>query len=383
MEAIKRMKFWIGLGLLVVASGVVLGVWFVPARKKSASFLSDWRSKETKIRAYEGMSDVRGPADVTALKELQQRYQQQLEEAKELLAEWDKLLEDYIPDEDGSRRQLDGAAWKVAYAARVDALEEDAQESFPSAPASIVVQRDFGRAWPTPEEMRQEAKRYWVQFYLLEAISAVNKVSDVVPTLKVFQLVERPDRLLGADDASMFQPIPFEFQFATEFKNLPMVLHKLLQCRVPVSVTTLSVKRRGKVSLGVQKKAMTTGGLLSASAVSSLVASTTAGARGAAARRPIGPTWERPSFLDAHAMGGPSDEAVSRTIDTGAGRFGGRTSGGARTTAGSRKPAPSVRRSPAEVEAGRLLVDVTLKGYVKDYVPPKEAEPADDDAAQE
>jgi len=382
MDAIKRLKFWIALGLLVVVSGVVLGVWFVPARKQSATTLSDWRSKEKEVESYGGRTDVRGPADVDALKTLQEGYEQQRAQARELLEEWDKLLEDYIPDDDGSRHEMEGGEWKFAYAARMDALEEDVQSSFPSAPENVVTRVDFGAAWATQEEMVQEAKRYWVQRYLLDAIMEVNKVSDVIPRLKGFHLIDRPDRLLSADDATMFRPIAFEFQFATEFTSVPMVLQKLLECRVPVAVTTVSVKRRGRVSLGVKKEAGTTGGLLSASAVTARVG--VPGMTGVVpgAYGPMSPMMERPPiFADRFISHGPVGEEVSR-----AGRAAttprfdrGRTPAG-QPRSGAAPAARKVRLTPEQAEAGRLLVDVVVKGYVKDYVPPAEDKPADEAA---
>jgi hypothetical protein len=381
MDAIKRLKFWIGLGLMVVASGVVLGVWFMPAKKVSASSLSDWRSKEQKVMSYQSKT-VHGMPDIGAVEDLKKDYDQQLGQARQLLAEWDKLLEDYIPDQNDVRRQLDPGTWKTAYYAQMDALEEDVQSSFPSAPANIVQRVDFGDIWPTAEEMAQEAKNYWVQYYLLHAIARVNEVSDVIPTLKSFALVDRPDRLLSADDATMFRPIAFEFQFATEFKNVPMVLHDLLQCQVPVSVTTVSMKRRAKVSLKAEQGGATTGGLLSASAVSSLVGSRGGVRPGPAVVGPVMPFgWEGPNPYDMTYHGpidaGPTtrheEEAPeSRFVRRAPARTGAR----ATARAGGPQTAARPRQSAEQAEAGRLLVDVVVKGYVKDFAPPKAAEQA-------
>lgn len=380
MEEIKRLKFWIALGLLVLAGGAVLGVWFVPARKESASCLSDWQTKLAKVKSYQGKEDKLGRPDVSAAQELQQKYAQQLGQAKQILAQQDKLLEDYIPDLDGTRKPLDTATWKEVHKAQMDALEEDVQTSFPSAPSSVVSQTDYGFSWPTPEEMREEAKRYWVQRYLLEAICEVNKVSVVIPALKSFALVNRPDRLLTSDDATMFTPIAFEFAFSTEFESLPMVLHKLLQCKVGLSITTVSVKRRSKVSLGPQQKTGTTGRLLSATAVSSLLGPTATGRRGA--RGYPGSTGAG-SWEDRFGYRGPSAQELMqerRVRDVPTGRRG-RVDRTPQTTARQqRQRTQPDRLSAAEAEAGLALVDVTVKGYVQDYISPAEAEAAEDAA---
>jgi len=382
MEEIKRLKFWIALGLLVLASGVVLGVWFVPARKESVSCLSDWQTKLAKVKSYQDKKEKLGRPDVSAAQELQQKYAQQLEEAKQILAQQDKLLEDYIPDLDGTRKPLDPGTWKEIYKAQMDALEDDVQTSFPSAPSSVVSQTDFGFRWPTPEEMREEAKRYWVQRYLLEAICEVNRVSVVIPALKSFNLVNRPDRLLTTDDATMFTPIAFEFAFSTEFESLPMILHKLLQCKVGLNITTVDVKRRPKVSLGPQQKTGTTGRLLSATAVSSLLgpaATRRGGARGYPGMSGPGSMQDR--MGDMFGYRGPSAQELRqerrvRAVPTGRR---GRRDRAQQTTASQQRTRPD-RLSAEEAEAGLALVDVTEKGYVQDYISPAEAEAAEDTA---
>lgn len=383
MEEIKRLKFWIALGLLVLAGGAVLGVWFVPARKESVSCLSDWQTKRAKVGSYQDKKDKHGRPDVSAAQELQQEYARQLDQAKQILAQQDKLLEDYIPDLDGTRKPLDAGAWKEVHKAQMDALEDDVQTSFPSAPSSVVSQTDFGFTWPTPEEMREEAKRYWVQWYLLQAICEVNKVSVVIPALKSFKLVNRPDRLLTADDTTMFTPIAFEFAFSTEFESLPMVLHKLLQCKVGLSITTVRVKRRAKVSLGTQQKTGTTGRLLSATAVSSLLGPAATGRGGARGYPGARPGVAQGRMADMFAFRGPSAQDLRqerRVRDMPAGRRG-RGSRAPRTTARQQqRTTQPARLSVEEAEAGLALVDVTVKGYVQDYISPAEAEAAEDAA---
>lgn len=376
MDAIKRMKFWIVAGLIVIAGGVVLGVWFAPAREKSASSLREWRTKESKVKSYgEKINGVRGSLDIDAAKELREDYDQQLGQAKQLLAEWDKLLEDYIPDLDGTPRQLDRGAWSLVYDTKMAELEDEAQRTFPVAPAPIVSKREF-QAWPSDQEMRDEAKRYWVQHYLLEAIGKANKVSDIIPTLKRFALVERPDRLLGVDDASMFRPIAFEFQFATEFKHLPMVLHRILECQVPVCITSVSMKRRPKVSLAAKSSEGTTGKVLSARDVSTLLGAPS-GPVGMARGPMMPPMYEGPSIWDMMGPMGPPPEEETRA-ESGSSRRRRGASTVARRTSPTEPSAPAVAKRPQEeVEAGRLLLDITVRGYVKDYIPPAETESAD------
>ncbi|NLW49454.1 MAG: hypothetical protein GXY85_01240 [Candidatus Brocadiaceae bacterium] len=369
MDMIRRMKFWIALGLLVVVSGVVLGVWYRDARETSAREASDFQSKVQRAKSFSTKSDIRSPLDVQAVAEAQKQYEEQLRMANELLAEKGKLLEQHIPDRNGEIRPVAAHEWKDVYDYQMRRLEEDVQANFPIAPQTVVVSATLGDDYPTPDIRRAETKRYWVQRYLLQAMIKVNRDSDVIPTLKSFTFGGRPDRLLSADDATMFQPIAFEFEFAIEYRNLPMVIGKLLECEVPVAVTTVSMKRRSEVSLGAKRQEGTTGEVLTGSAVSALIGSRSGpGARGAATYAPVGGTFDAmggfiplddgPIFIEERGRRGPGAGASTRS-----GRPQRAAAAAASTTAVRRE-----RRPPEEVEAGRLLVDVVLKGYVRDYV---------------
>ena len=376
MEFIKRMKVWIALGLLVAASGVVLGFWFVPARSESSKKLSELRGDKEKVATLVSKQAVHGEPDVKAIEQTKQQLEAQLAKARQLLLERDALLEEYIPDENGVKEPREPGAWKLVYDERMNALEDEIRRVFPNSPSGpIVVRKHWGDEWPTPEEVRRETKNDWIQYYLFQALAKVNDLRVVIPTLRSFSMPEQPERLLDTGEENMFRPWPFEFEIATEFQNLPLVLNELLRCRISVNVTGLKVDRR-PIVLVKAKGQETTGRVVAATSGQPGQRPGRPPAAGLGGPRYMGRAGERPPIPDEFMMGGPPTEDLL---------MGGPPAeelgrGGSRPGTPRRGRLP-VRRNRAAVpgeatvdpEAGMALVDVSIRGYVRDYVSPEEA----------
>jgi hypothetical protein len=364
MEFVRRMKFWIGLGILVLAGGVVLGVWFVPTWRANAASMSNWEETVGDVQGLDEMTLHNGH-DVKSAQDLTQALQKQLEEAEKALQAKTAILRQYLPDPDtgGPGKPLEGGLWKDAYERNMDDLEQGVRESFLTVGGDIILRQYWGEGWPTQEEMRDEAKLYWLQRYLLEALASANEDRMVVPTLSGFSLFASLDRLLNPSHGQLFRPVGFQMVITTELESVPMVLQKLLEAKVGVVVTTLYVDPRpGEAAPAATPRPQRVA------------------APPTAAPSPV----RRRSSASAIRRGPPAgfrrqDDYPGPTMEE-YGPFSGFVpyGGGAPPTYGA-APAPYLgaaaraRTQPAAervvVESTRSLVGATIRGYVLDAVP--------------
>jgi len=376
------MKFWIVIGLLLLISGVGFGVWFVPLKKEAGSQVAAWEQKaRTAKQLADKAEQLHGRADIEEAGKLKAAYHEQLKDVMGALEEKGKLLQRFIPDpETGQELQHEGGVWKVIYEQQMNALEQEVRKSFAVAPPSFVLRQSWpsGR-WPSEDEMKEGAKMYWLQKYLLlEALADTNRARMIVPVFDSFKLLARPERLLMSTHGTLFQPQGFEIQVRTEFKNIPFLLVQLLKCKVPLALTSLAIERgaggASVVAEGtlVRKAAARTGGpSLGPSGPS------TAGPGPAPG---VGPGKGRPTWIPVEGppveafAGGPHGPAEAEEVY-------------APATAGAQPPpsvrVPGVPTAPKPLVLGqpatgaealpREIVNVTVRGYVLEYAPPKAA----------
>ena len=342
MEVMKRFKFWIIIGLLVLVSGVVFAVGFIPSRKRNSAQLADWKVKVDNVGKLVGKK-LHSEEDIEQTRQLTEQYRQDLGELKGMLKERADLLQQYIPDpETNEGRPMEGGEWKLVYAAAMKALGEEVAKSFKSASPGLVIANDYsGGIWPSAAEMRSAAKDYWLQRCLFEALASANDRRMVVPEFSRFGMRTAPERLLHPAHGELFQPIGFEMQIATEFGSIPFVLEHLLKCEIPLNVTSLAVSRRGAGSSRAATSAR--GGRL----VPGRSMGAPAGYRG-------GPPAGYRGGPPAGYRGGPPANIP---------RGPGAAPGG--TTSGTTRPA--TRAETGQQAAAPSLVSVTIRGYVLDY----------------
>lgn len=381
MEFIMRMKFWIALGLLVLVSGVVFGVWFVPARGKSSSLMDDWQQKADEVHTLAQQPRAPNQEAISQARGLKDDYERDLQQVMQKLQERDRLLERYIPDPaDSSEKAVEPGKWKGIYDEQMTALEEDIRKSFAVASQGLVVRKYYGDDWPSAEEMRREAKRYWMQRYLMQSLAEANDERMVVPVLSGFAFVDRPERLLHPSHGQLFRPWAFELVIATEFQDLPLVLEKLLQCEVGVSITSVQMDRRSEgigtsaAQLAQSRAAAREREQPAARRRTAAPVRMTGPPPGVVMGRPAGiPTGPPPGIR----MGPPPGVRMGPPPGTMMGPRSGSIRSGGRGATGARRPSVGLRRAAAEesvsIESKKLLT-VTIRGYVEDYVPPEEEE---------
>lgn len=382
MEFIMRMKFWIALGLLVLVSGVVFGVWFVPARGKSSSLMDDWERKAGEVHTLAQQPRAPNQEAIGQARGLKDDYERDLQQVMQKLQERDRLLERYIPDPaDNSEKAVEPGKWKGIYDEQMTALDEDIRKSFAVASQGLVVRKYYGDDWPPVDEMRREAKRYWMQRYLMQSLAEANDERMVVPVLTSFAFVEKPERLLHPSHGELFRPWAFELVIATEFQDLPLVLEKLLQCEVGVSITSVQMDRRSE-GIGTSAAQLAQSRAAAREREQPAARSRTV-APVRAAGPPPGVTMGRPAGIPTGPppgirMGPPPGIRMGPPPGARMGpRAGSIRSSGGRGATGGRRPSVGPRRAAAEESASiesKKLLTVTIRGYVEDYVAPEEEE---------
>jgi hypothetical protein len=381
MDVLKRLKFWIGLGLLVVASGVVLGVWFLPARKENSQLAEKWDQEAT---AVQGMiaKDVapRGQAQV---------YE---ERAKEVAAARERLLGTLtrsdvdisapIPDPETGVAQegLESGIWKLVYEKAMRALDRDVKRMFVEVkPARLVRMKEFPGIWPTAQEVTTETRSYWIQRYILEALGSVNGDQLTAPCLSEFEFTSEPERLLAPSDADAYLPQGFRCVLEAEFTSIPFIIDQLMDCPIPISITTLEVQRPEDVlekiarSGVVREKALVEGDVVGGRPAGGAMpfGGPPAGVGGPPAGVG-GPGGPPPGFMPTGMPRGmPTGMARGRPTGPGAGRA------GRRTTRRGRGQETTDEEAGLQVKARHIptrLVEVTIAGYANVPRPPKKAE---------
>jgi hypothetical protein len=251
MDFVKRNLFWIGMGALALAGGVVLAVWGIPARGANAKGASALKGEASRVSPAAARQDLKN----TSYAEREEKKQEVLEDQwKRTLRELegrDKAIEQKLKDPDDSSRFVDdedGGTWKRVYAQQMSSLLERMYDSFVEVGASPIVVRSYQNIWPKPEEIRRETKRFWIQYYIVNAIAGLNKegLRPVVPVFDTFSFVPQPDRLLETTHQTLFKPVPFALQVFCEFRYVPLVMSNLRgAANLNVYVTTMSLDRVG------------------------------------------------------------------------------------------------------------------------------------------
>jgi len=390
MDFIVRMKFWIAVGALVLISGFVFGVWFVPARRDNSAQMAAWQRTAASV-ASRAQGEVHNNGDVQNLQDLATAYREDLEGITEGLGKQGQLLEQHFVDSE-TGDELGPGTWKDVYTEKMDALEEEINKSFLLAPGRPVIRKYYGSERPDEREMREEEKQYWLQKYVMESLAASNKVRMIVPVFSELQLLPRPERLLHPSHGELFEPTAFQIDIATEYESLPMVLDRLLACEIPLNITSLRVERRSAPVLTTRERETVPQQRGMPGRPRAVPRTMPAGAPPTG---PMGPGMDAGMPPEAAAAAAAAEAMAAAAMAQAAGMDGMEFRGPTgRPTAGRREPtggrAPGARagvRQPTARSTGRLradreqaakipggLVTVTISGYVLDYMTPEEGE---------
>jgi hypothetical protein len=247
--------------------------------------------------------------------------------------------------------EREAGEWKRVYDEAMEALEAEIRKSFDSAPANLVQRKQYSGVWPPEEEMRAEDRNYWLQRVVLETLAKVNTPRKVMPVLRSFELGGRPERLLHPAHGDLFRPIAFTMAFSAEFSDLQLVVARLLDCPLPLAVTSLNIERRA-------------GGGAPSGAAAPRPGPAPTGPSGPS--RTGGPPGGAASFMPPGLPMGPPP-GVRLGPRTGAGTTPGASPSPARQRPAARAPAAKAR----ETREGEDVVNVTLRGYVLEYSGPR------------
>lgn len=396
IDFVKTNRFWIGVGLLALVGVAAFGAGYLPSVQATQEKKTELQQMVQSLQQY-AAQDLHNQQDIQGVRQLQDYYRQQLQEVRQTLESRDAAIEKQF-EEPGREGQgpLEASVWKMVYNDKTRALEEKVQQFFVAAPTDLVIRQEYVTELPSQQEMREEEKYFWVQKYAIDALADLNASSaePVVPVLNGFSFVEAPERLLNRSHREEFEPIPFEFSFSAEFKNIPRVMSSLLSSPANFQITSLETVRPDKLDRKVTKQ----GGDLEVEA-------------GFADRRREQQRERRPRERRAERRARPSQRGVPEGIPTGPpegipmgppegvpmgppegfdpsqfipdyAEGGGMMPGTQRreedeerdrerrrrASRRSRETAPIELTEEERAQLPKGLVDVTIKGYVADFV---------------
>jgi len=366
VDFLVRNKFWLALGVLVLAAAVAFGAVFIPARSRNASRISDMKEKAAAVAEYASTGKVVNELWIAQEEELARNWQGEVEATREYLRERDSIIEQYFraPDEPEREDLLESGTWKLVYKANIGKLREYVTKTFPVVGRRPVVEKEYGDIWLEPEDMRVEEKKYWIQKYAIEAIGALNEVEgkEIVPIYGAFEFLTQPERLLDGSHGTVFKPIPFRMVLSTSFSNVGRVQAALRRSKIAVEITGLEIERsqdagktvfRGEIGGGSREGPERRGEERRESSV------------------PYG-TRELPSHVMESLMREYQGNIPPEILDEVRRSYFGMSEG----AASEDRRAPAAREAPGEedvdVHLPDGLVDVTIRGYVLDYVQQEE-----------
>ncbi|MFO8008686.1 MAG: hypothetical protein R6V05_13225 [Candidatus Brocadiia bacterium] len=375
MSFLKRNKFWFALGLLVVVAGVTFGAVFLPSRGQSEKLTRDVKSKAQTVTGYQTKSEGVSEEWISHVKKQQELWREELQEVDQWLSEryqWlDRHFED--PDNPGQDRLLASEMWRMVYADKLEEMQALLKENFPDTSSSLLPLNTYGpsQALSRNQMLRDETK-YWILQAIIETLGPLHKGTEepVIHSLGEISFLPQPERLVHPSHEAVFQPVAFQLRLTTRFPQVPQVLHTLLSGRPGFHVTSFTLGRAS--GEGVQTRP-TAAPAATGSAGGAAPASSGRGGPSIPTGGP--PTGGSRSGGRSRGPGMPDfvQDLIKEQIRQ-AQREGMLQQGGQQA-----KPAPKEKKpkkqDQEQEEPGRdlpeNLVDVTIRGYVTDYVGPQ------------
>lgn len=366
MDFITRNKFWIGVGLLVLVAGVAFGVFFVPVRAGNSRRAAEIRRKAESVAEYKGSSRVVNERWIQQAEQSAEQWQQEIQRIRRQLETQDSAIEQMFKDPDNPERKdsLEAGMWKMVYREHVRELRETARRAFKVFGEDALVTTQYGDEWPPSEEMRREEKKYWVQKLVVDTLSRLNedRPRPVVPVFDSFSFVQKPERLLHPSHSNTFRPIAFELRLASTFPNVPLVVHALLNSEANYQITSIQVERSDRAG---ERRNVAQAQHLEVEAPEMQEPEEPRRDRRTPVSPPTAPDAQQdgpPAWLTMEMLMGEQAPPPEVTGQRQRQREPSRQPS-ARSRARQRRAEPE-----GKVELPANLVDVTLKGYVLDYV---------------
>jgi len=354
MGALLRSKFWVGVGVVALASVLVFLLGAMPMMQRNHRRLGTLSSRADELERIlrEG---AKNEQEVRQQKEIADKLQQQYQELLDNIRQRDALLERRFSDpESGREGPLESGRWKIVYERKMAELRQKLLDSVVLARGSdLLVQRQLGAQWLAVEQMHGYEKEYWIQEAIVDAIAELNAEAKVVPVFDRFAFTQAPERHLVPSHETDFSCAAFELRVQMEFEFLMPFLKKLLEAPgdpVPLGIEITSVRVSRAETRPTERG----------------VAATRLEERGVSGTRPI-----LPGIGAGHMMppsfGEPSPGGIG---GPGGGMW------GLEAVPPSWEPTPSEERgaAAAQAELPDKMVTVVVRGYVPDYIEPRETE---------
>ncbi len=255
IDFVVKKAFWIGMGLVVVAGGLLFMFVGRPAMAENNERHSNLNSRASKLQSYAQSEYIKNESWVDRAKRLQDRYKQEEEQVTNYLVQRDnQQLEKRFEDPDNPQSELGRTDWKMVYQDKMEQLRERLRKNVLLVnPQQALIQEQFDVSVPTRLQIRYAEKRFWIQQAIVDCLTKLNAARPVIPRFEYFQFTEMPRRLMSQAHTEDFKPRAFEINVRCEFDNVPRLIHELLKHPIGLEVTevlTMRGQRGGQQGYG-------------------------------------------------------------------------------------------------------------------------------------
>ncbi|MFP4028501.1 MAG: hypothetical protein ACLFWL_11980 [Candidatus Brocadiia bacterium] len=249
MGFIIRMKFWLGLGLMVIVALLILVFGALPQVGENREQYEDLKDRSEKMdRLVRG--EIPNPKWVKQQEGVQKKLERQLTGIEEFLKAPDSQLEKHLG---GGSKLLPYFIFREKYREKREEIEQRLRNSVEKVISKNPLgfsQRGLGLTSPPKEELLPLEKKLWIREDLVEAIESLNKDGDIVTVFRELKFTAKPERYLARVHKNQFNVIPFEMTVAMEFDFVPIFVQKILQIDVQPEITSIAMTRyRHKVKM--------------------------------------------------------------------------------------------------------------------------------------
>lgn len=353
MATIIRLKFWFGLGVVVLCG---LSVFLFGALPDIRSNNRQFDELEKLAKDMEGIvkTGVKNKNWIEQQEDMRAELDEQLEEINEDIVERDKqTLEQYFDDpETGAEGPLEWIRWNLAYSRKMEQLQNRLKDSVLQVRSidPLVVDK-VSNTEVVQSLLHAREKRFWVQEAIVNCVADLNSHSKkLVPVFVSFRFVSNPDQILHPSHRSGdFSNIAFQLNVEMEFTYVAALMEALLRSDLAIELTSVDFMRPGQSGTGIGS-----------------------GARRRAVPTPTGPVGPMRYY------GEGSEEVIDYDLPYGM-RMSGRSMPDYLETfaADKQEAAGAGKKEKKRVSLPDNLIAVRLTGYVPDYGPRKETEQED------
>lgn len=244
MQTLMRLKFWVGIAVIVIVAVVLFVVGPLSAMGRNDEQFETLEERADDLQRYVDQK-VKNEKWQEQQSRVQRQMERQLRQMQEELLSRDALLEKHLKDPDtGAAGPLSFGRFPTAYNQKMSELRTTLEDSVIKLGSDQpLVQESLGSEWQPQPVLHAFEKQLWIQEAIVNAVADVNSGATVVPVFTSFTFRDQPLRLLSPAHREKFDTIPFELKVAMEFEFYPLFLERLMEIPLGPEITATNITR--------------------------------------------------------------------------------------------------------------------------------------------